>query len=88
MGNDYQYNKTSLRYRKSGGRGEGAIAADKVADSWEDCDIHPAASYDKGWWAETKRMVDEGYAKLQAKGFFDDTSDYWAKRRKTDPRCN
>ena len=63
------------------------MSAAKAAESWDDCDAMPHFTYDKGWWAETKRQVDASYAKLKAKGFFDNTSDYWANRRKTDPRC-
>lgn len=62
-----RYYKTPVRYRKTGGQGEGSIAADKVADNWDNADVLPSASYDKGWWAETKRMVDEGYRKFWAK---------------------
>ena len=78
-----KYYKTPLNPRPNGQSG----SLGKVSDSWDDCDAMPHYTYSKGWWAETKRLVDESYAKLQAKGFFDSTSDYWEKRRKTDPRC-
>ncbi len=80
------YYKTPRALRKSGGT-KGGVSAAKAAESWDDCDAMPHFTYDKGWWAETKRQVDASYAKLKAKGFFDNTSDYWANRRKTDPRC-
>jgi hypothetical protein len=79
------YYKTPRALRKSGGT-KGGVSAAKAAESWDDCDAMPHYTYSKGWWAETKRLVDESYARLVAKGFFDNTSDYWVNRRKTDDR--
>ena len=79
------YYKTPRALRKSGGT-KGGVSAAKAAESWDDCDAMPHFTYSKGWWAETKRLVDESYARLVAKGFFDNTSDYWVNRRKTDDR--
>ena len=75
-----KYYKTPLHPRPNGQSG----SLGKVSDSWDDCDAMPHYTYSKGWWAETKRLVDESYARLVAKGFFDDTSDYWAKREKAE----
>ena len=77
-----KYYKTPLHPRPNGQSG----SLGKVADSWDDSDAMPHYTYSKGWWSETKRLVDESYARLVAKGFFDNTSDYWANRRKTDDR--
>ena len=58
--------KSTQWFRKAGGSAD-AIAADKVANSWENSDILPSESYDKGWWGETKRQVDAGYRRFWAK---------------------
>jgi len=65
--NGKKYYKTPLHPRPNGQSG----SLGKVADSWDESDAMPHYTYSKGWWAETKRMVDEGYEKLKAKGFFD-----------------
>ena len=75
-----KYYKTPLNPRPNGQSG----SLGKVSDSWDDCDAMPHYTYSKGGWAETKRLVDESYARLVAKGFFDDTSEYWAKREKAE----
>jgi hypothetical protein len=66
MRKEEQYYKTPRALRKSGGT-KGGVSAAKVAENWDEADVLPSASYDKGWWAETKRMVDEGYIKFWAK---------------------
>jgi len=75
-----KYYKTPLHPRPNGQSG----SLGKVAESWDDSDAMPHYTYSKGWWGETKRLVDESYARLVAKGFFDNTSDYWTKRDKAD----